>query len=80
MEVTPARLLMACAALFAGIVAVGIVTQAQGSEEVKFSLSKIDLSSLRQRLQREEGIVEQTQQADFADESEPIESEAVEEG
>lgn len=59
MEVTPGKLLLACMVMFGGMVAIGIATQSQGNEELKSSLSKIDFSGLRQRLQREEGIAEQ---------------------
>ena len=58
MEITPGKLLMACVVMFGGMVAIGVVTQTQGNQELKASLSRIDLSGLRQRLQREEGIAD----------------------
>ena len=74
MEVTPQRLLMACLVMFGGMVAIGIVTQSAGNEEFKASLSKIDLSSLRSRLQREEGIsAPQPVVEDVAEEAESTE-------
>ena len=54
MEISPRQLVLACAAIFVGIVSINILAQARDSDEVKDRLSKLDLNSLVPRLKREE--------------------------
>lgn len=78
MEITPAKLLVACVAIFGGIVAIGVITQSQGNEQLKSNLLSLDLSAFRSRLQREEGISPQPvsdEDADSVEEPEAVEGE-----
>ena len=54
MEITPRQLVMACAALFGGIVAINLISQYRDNADVKERLSSLDLTSLVPKLKREE--------------------------
>ncbi len=56
MEVTPGKLVAACAALFAGIVAINFVQQYRSNEALRDRLSSLNLENLRPRLLKQEGL------------------------
>lgn len=56
MEITPKQLLAVCGALFAGIVAINFAEQYRSNAQFKEKLSGLDLSGMRSRLLREEGV------------------------
>lgn len=56
MEVTPAKLLAACVAIFGGVVAINFLAQYRSNEQFRDRLSNIDFSSLRARVIKEEGL------------------------
>lgn len=56
MEIKPATLVALCVITFVGIVAINLVTQMRGNEEVKQKLQGLDLSNLRPRLVRQENM------------------------
>jgi predicted small integral membrane protein len=58
MELTPTKLLVACGALFAGIVALNVVTQYRSNADLRDKFSSMDFSSLRSRLIKQEGIAD----------------------
>lgn len=60
MEITPKQLLAVCGALFAGIVAINFAEQYRSNSQFKEKLSGLDLSGMRSRLLREEGVTSET--------------------
>lgn len=74
MELTPAKLIIACGAIFAGIVAIGMATQFKDAEQLKSSLTNItDLSQFRNRLIREEGTPEVDAGEEYEEQTTPSE-------
>lgn len=70
MEFSPAKLAVACAALFGGVVAIAFLSQYRSQEEFKQSFSKIDFTAFRRKLEVEEGL-------DLPDEPQPQQQEAT---
>ena len=60
MEITPKQLLAVCGALFAGIGALNFAEQYRSKSQFKDKLSSLDLSGMRSRLLREEGVTNET--------------------
>lgn len=66
MELTPTKLVVACVALFGGVVALNFLTQYQSDSNFKQSFAGVDFSNLRSRLMKQEGLPE------FEGDDEPI--------
>lgn len=58
MELTPTKLVVACVALFGGVVALNMLVQFKSDTDFRQSFSGVDFSGLRARLMKQEGLPE----------------------
>lgn len=56
MELSPQRLIIACGALFAGVVALNFLEQYRSNSQFREKFAAADFSGFRARLRQEEGL------------------------